>query len=184
MNKFLVLKWEDVKAAGVGFEMGDLISAIHRHKQATGTLINHEYLVVNKDEPYANKVQELIEDYNRQKVDDIRQRAIQQCDGYINCSAGSCLADKEIRIDTHFEGEFPTHGDVARHLNAIYETNHSHNQTWHRATTVHDGRIRTRLMVGQADLMLNQKQVHALGDDVIQPARPVETLVTPANARG
>lgn len=181
MNKFLVLKWEDVERSGSAPTVSKLLDDMHRFDPKT---VQHNYIVVNKDEPYADKVQALIEDYDRQREYDIRRQAIDQCDGEINCSAGSCLADKEIRIDTHSEGAFPTPGDVSRHINAIYETNHSYNQTWHRATTVHDGRIRTRLMVGQADLMLNQKQVHALGDDTVLAERPVETLVTPANARG
>jgi hypothetical protein len=180
MDKYLVLKWDDINQLQPNQKesLTWAVSLINYNRQVAGKSLDNEYLVVNKDEPYADKVQALIEDSSRQKVEDMRSRAVELCDGIISCSPGSCLADKEIQIVTNFDGEFPSDQDIERHLRAIYEVNHSYNQTYHRAT--HDprnGAIKTRLFVGKADLMLTQKQVDAL--DMHGTPRPLESLLTP-----
>ncbi len=180
MNKYLVLKWDDINDSNAMQAAMRLLDDMNRFNPDT---VCSNMIIVDKDEPYADKVQALIEDFDRQKFDDIRKRILEQCDGIIHTSAGGCLADKEIQILTNFDGDFPSDHDVKRHLNAIYEVNHSYNQTWHRATNPpRSGQIKTRLMVGQADLMLNDKQVNALniselGLNII---RPVEILLTPS----
>lgn len=184
MNKYLVLEWDDIMNSGYHHEVGDIVTMIHKHRMSQGlTLQDNDYLVVNKNEPYADKVRALIEDYDRQKFDDIRKRILEQCDGIIHTSAGGCLADKEIQILTNYDGDFPSSSDIDRHLRAIYDITHEYNKTLHRATNPpRNGQIKTRLMVGQADLMLNDNQVNALNISELglNITRPVEILLTPS----
>lgn len=185
-SKYLVLKWDDINQLLNQTQREPLmwaISQINYGRQVEGKSIDNEYLVVNKDEPYADKVQALIEDFDLQKVDDMRKRVIEHCDGIIHTSAGGCLADKEIQILTNYDGDFPSKHDMDRHVYAVYDTTHDYSQTWHRATNnPRNGQIKTRLMVGQADLMLNQKQVDALNITEMNSdkIRPVEILLTPS----
>ena len=175
--KYLVLKWEDIEKSGAGEQASRLLDDMHRFNPKT---VQYHYLVVNEDEPYAHKVKALIEDYDRQKVDAIREDIIKMCDGVINCSPGTCLADKEIQIITSYVGDFPSKEDLKRHMNAISDVNHDYNQTFHRAThNPHEGIFKTRLFVGQADMMLTIKQVDALNlRESHQRNAPVEKLYT------
>lgn len=62
-QKFLVLKWEDIQLALTRDELSELddaIAKISKHRVDRGKVDYNKYFVVNFDEPYADKIADIL----------------------------------------------------------------------------------------------------------------------------
>jgi len=74
--KYLVLKWDDIEKYLNKYEREELLASVEKidaHRSLSGKKQN-TYVVVNEDEPYAEKVWELIQEYEEKRAE---QRAVE-----------------------------------------------------------------------------------------------------------
>lgn len=68
-NRFLVLKWDDIRKflyPNDGEKLEEILAIIGEGRKSEGKKDN-TYVVVNEDEPYAEKVWKLIQDHQETK---------------------------------------------------------------------------------------------------------------------
>lgn len=165
-NKYLVIEWEDIKACISGNERRELetlIDTVMFHRQKNGKSLESKYLVVNRDEPYADEVMKVVANGEHARLSRFAEEIRLLCDGPASAtSAEFHFADKHYRVRTAYTGNYPSEEEKETHRARVGNTVDQHEVVLHRSTVWGGGRIITRLFAGRKGTILSQTQAEIM----------------------